>query len=299
MPRLRLPRFLPCLLLLSAALAAGPDGVSAADASRETPSTQPASLDWTLAETLIALDAPLAGVAQARAYSDWVKAPAIPPSTHDLGLRSQPNPERLAAMAPERIFISPMFAGLKPRLSRIAPVDTLPLYQPGTDTWQAMQTLTTRLGEQVDREAQARALIDNTRALMAELRTTLPNTRPLLMVQFIDARHLRVFGHNGLFQAVLDRLGLTNAWQGDTNSWGFATVGIKALLDHPDARLVVIKPLPTGVAPALAQSGLWQHVPSVQRGDVIMLPPTWSFGALPSAQRFAKLLSEALEHPKG
>lgn len=282
-------------LALSATLSLTPLLALQASAA-ETPPATPlfATLDWTIAETLLALDAPLRGVAQADAYGDWVKTPAIPPSTADLGLRAQPNLERLAALAPERIFISPMFASLEPRLARLAPVTTLPLYQPGTDTWQAMQTLTRRLGEHTDRRDEAQALIRDTNALMAGLRTTLPATRPLLMVQFIDARHVRVFGKNGLYQAVLDQLGIANAWQQPTNAWGFSTVGIEALAAHANARLVVVKPLPRGVKSALGQSGLWHHLPSVKRDDVIMLPPAWSFGALPSAQRFARLVSEAL-----
>lgn len=282
-------------LALSATLSLTPLLALQASAAETPPATrQFATLDWTIAETLLALDAPLDGVAQAGAYGDWVKTPAIPPSTADLGLRAQPNLERLAALAPERIFISPMFASLEPRLARLAPVTTLPLYQPGTDTWQAMQTLTRRLGEHTDRRDAARALIRDTNALMAGLRTTLPETRPLLMVQFIDARHVRVFGKNGLYQAVLDQLGIANAWQQPTNAWGFSTVGIEALAAHANARLVVVKPLPRGVKSALGQSGLWNHLPSVRRDNVIMLPPAWSFGALPSAQRFARLLSEAL-----
>ncbi|SHM21246.1 iron-siderophore ABC transporter substrate-binding protein [Vreelandella subglaciescola] len=296
MPYIRFP--LAARLALSAALSLTPFFALQASAA-ETPPATPrfATLDWTIAETLLALDAPLRGVAQADAYGDWVKTPVIPPSTADLGLRAQPNLERLAALAPERIFISPLFANLEPRLSRLSPVTTLPLYQPGTDTWQAMQTLTHRLGEHTHRRDEAQALINDTQALMAALRTTLPATRPLLMVQFIDARHVRVFGKNGLYQAVLKQLGIANAWQQPTNAWGFSTVGIEALAEHADARLVVVKPLPSGVKPALAQSGLWHHLPSVKRDDVIMLPPAWSFGALPSAQRFARLLSDALTTP--
>lgn len=296
MPYIRFP--LAARLALSAALGLTPLSALQASAAEAPPATQHfATLDWTIAETLLALDAPLRGVAQAGAYGDWVKTPAIPPSTADLGLRAQPNLERLAALAPERIFISPMFASLEPRLARLAPVTTLPLYQPGTDTWQAMQTLTRRLGEHTDRHDEAQALISDTQALMAALGATLNVEKPLLMVQFIDARHVRVFGKNGLYQAVLDQLGIANAWQQPTNAWGFSTVGIEALAEHANARLVVVKPLPRGVKSALGQSGLWHHLPSVKRDNVIMLPPAWSFGALPSAQRFARLLSDALMTP--
>ncbi|MGM0913097.1 MAG: hypothetical protein ACQEXC_05110 [Pseudomonadota bacterium] len=62
-----------------------------------------------------------------------------------------------------------------------------------------------------------------------------------------------------------------------------------------EARLVVVEPYPLGVEAALADSGLWQQQPSVRDDSLITLPPVWSFGALPSAQRFADHLVAALE----
>ncbi|WP_104205379.1 iron-siderophore ABC transporter substrate-binding protein [Billgrantia saliphila] len=252
------------------------------------------TLDWTLAETLVALDAPPRAVAQVDDYHTWVQAPPLPDTVIDLGLRSQPNLERLASLAPDRILISPMFANLAPRLQRIAPVDLLTLYTPGRDNWQEMLELTRRLGELANRPEAAERLIADTEARLETLRQRLPATpSPLLVVQFMDARHVRVFGGNGLFQAVLERLGVENAWQGNTNAWGFSLVPLERLVSI-DARLVVVEPFPIGVEEQLADSGLWQYQPSVRDGSWVALPPVWSFGALPSAQRFAELIVTAL-----
>nr|WP_246389934.1 iron-siderophore ABC transporter substrate-binding protein [Halomonas cerina] len=263
-------------------------------APAETPRL--ATLDWTLAETLVALEAPPRAVAQIEAYHAWVNAPRLPETTIDLGLRSQPNLELLASLDPDRILISPMFANLTPRLERIAPVETLPLYSPGRDTWTEMRELTLSVGELVDRPEAATRLIEATEARLETLKARLDGTTPppLLMVQFMDSRHVRVFGDNGLFQAVLDRLDLDNAWNGPTNAWGFSLVGIEALAGL-DARLVVVEPYPAGVQETLAEGGLWGHLVETSRGTPLMLPPVWSFGALPSAGRFAELLVSALE----
>ncbi|MWJ28024.1 ABC transporter substrate-binding protein [Halomonas sp. ZH2S] len=266
-----------------------------ASALSSAASPQWATLDWTLVETLIALDAPLSGVAQIDAYHAWVDKPRIPDTAIDLGLRTQPNLELLADLAPDAIFISPMFSHLTPRLSRIAPVESLPLYQADSDTWQEMQALTRKLGEHVDREKQAESLIAETMALINRLKARVSPTAPLLMVQFMDERHVRVFGENGLYHAVLEQLGIANAWQAPTNAWGFSLVGLEGLAAYPDAQLVVVEPLPVGVEASLAESGLWQQLPSVREERVITLPPLWSFGALPSAQRFARTLVSALE----
>lgn len=264
--------------------------------SLDTSAQQIASIDWTLAETLSALGAPPAAVAQVSDYHSWVGQPHLPKGTGDLGLRTQPNLEQLAQHPPERILISPMFASLAPRLERVAPVESLTLYTPGDDTWTQMLALTRELGNLVDRPQAAEALIASTETRFEELRNRLPrDPSPLLVVQFMDERHVRVFGGNGLFQVAMDRLGLENAWQEETNYWGFSLVGLEALLEW-EARLVVIEPYPTGVEVKLSNSALWQHHPSVRDGSMITLPPVWSFGALPSAQRFAELLvAELLE----
>ncbi|WP_346796767.1 ABC transporter substrate-binding protein [Halomonas sp. Bachu 37] len=260
-----------------------------------TAKAQWATVDWTIAETLLAIDAPVSSVAQQDAYHDWVGEPRIPDTATDMGLRTQPNLELLAQVPPERILISPMFAGLTPRLERIAPVTSFTLYSPGTDTWQEMQTLTRQLGDLTDRGAQAERLIGETQALMAELRAARPDTAPLLMVQFMDARHVRVFGENSLYDTVLEQLDLSNAWDQATNAWGFSLIGIEALARYPEATLVIIDPLPAGVEERLAGSGLWQQLLSVKNNNLLRLPPVWSFGALPSAQRFARELVAALE----
>lgn len=260
-----------------------------------TAQAQWATVDWTIAETLMAIDAPVSSVAQQDAYHDWVGEPRIPESVSDMGLRTQPNLELLAQIPPAQTLISPMFAGLTPRLERIAPVTSFALYSPGTDTWEEMQTLTRQLGELTERQTQAEALIEETAALMSRLRRSQPDTAPLLMVQFMDARHVRVFGNNSLYNAVLEQLDIPNAWDQPTNAWGFALVGVEALARYPEAMMVIIDPLPAGVEEKLAESGLWQHLLSVKKDRLLRLPPVWSFGALPSAQRFALELTTVLE----
>ncbi|MGO2503948.1 MAG: hypothetical protein ACTH7C_12495, partial [Cobetia marina] len=55
------------------------------------------ALDWTLAETLTGLGVRAMGVGQVETYASWVAQPALPQGTRDLGLRTQPNLEQLAA----------------------------------------------------------------------------------------------------------------------------------------------------------------------------------------------------------
>ena len=249
------------------------------------------TVDWTIAETLLALGVVPQGVGEIAGYHAWVGAPTIPDGVRDIGLRTQPNLELLVQMAPDRILISRMFRSLEPVLSRIAPTSFID-NQAGESAWAAMVAQTRDIGRLAGREEASEELIRATENHIEALRDRIdPPERPLLVVQFMDAVHVRVFGADSLYGSVLERLGLSNAWARPTNSWGFSLVSLQELA-YVDGRLVVVEPLPVGVE--LPDTGLWLALPSVRRGDLLQLPQAWSFGALPSARRFADILAAAL-----
>lgn len=247
--------------------------------------------DWTVAETLLALGVRPQGVGELAGYQSWVGTPAMPASVRDIGLRSQPNLELLIEMQPEKILLTRMFRSLERPLSRIAPT-TLIDNQAGETAWQSMVEQTKEIGRIANRNEAADALIRATEQHIDALGGKIDYTgEPLLVVQFMDAVHARVFGADSLYGSVLERLRIDNAWTGRANSWGFALTSLRELA-AVDGRLVIVAPTPLGTD--VTASGLWQALPSVQRGDVLWLPPAWSFGALPSARRFADILAEAL-----
>ncbi len=85
----------------------------------------------------------------------------------------------------------------------------------------------------------------------------------------MDTRHVRVYGAKSLFNDVIERCGLANAWRGETNYWGFATVGIEQLArDAAGARLIYLEPIAPDVLAALARSPLWNSLPFVRAGRV-------------------------------
>ncbi|HET7371312.1 MAG TPA: ABC transporter substrate-binding protein [Gammaproteobacteria bacterium] len=277
-----------CLLLLTTA-----SGTAAKTAPRV------AAIDWSLTETLIALGVVPVGAAQLGDYKHWTGQP-LPAALTDIGLRTAPNLELLSELAPDRILLSRRFATLKPRLARIAPVTVVPLYMGDGPLWPRLLDATRMVARAVSRPAAGERLIDSVEHEFARLKQRLPTDMPpLLLLQFADNRHVRVFGSNSLYGAVLQQLGLRNAWTGDTSLWGYSLVGLDALMRNdapvrPAARAVIIAPLPPGLAATLPENGLWQRLPVVQRDDLIRLPPVWSIGGLPSARRFAQVLAAAL-----
>ncbi|WP_373699840.1 ABC transporter substrate-binding protein [Neisseria dentiae] len=256
-----------------------------------------ATADWSTAETLTAMKLPPLAVGDKRAYGNWVNYPALPAQTLDSGLRFQPNLERLRQIKPDMFVQSSWFAHLKPQFAAIAPVHEIDFATTEGTQYAHTVAATRVLGKLVNASPAAEQLIADTERQLAQRRQTLApyRTRPLAIVQFVDTRHLRIYGRTSMYQAVLDKLGLRNAWQGESNSWGFANITLAKLAElPPNTLLLIVKPHPANVRPGLEKSALWQRLPFAQAANRRVLPPSWSYGALPSMQHFAQQLARAL-----
>lgn len=56
----------------------------------------------------------------------------------------------------------------------------------------------------------------------------------------------------------------------------------------------MVKPYPANIGSALHYNTLWQHLAMAK--DPLILPAVWTFGGIPSAQRFAEILAKGLLH---
>lgn len=286
---------------LAALAAAGP--VRASAGAPEGPSLGPSggaarivSLDFGLTETLITLGAPPLASPDVATWQDWVVEPPLPAGIRDLGADREPNLEILQRLAPDLIVTTPYLGGLDPVLGRIAPVRSYPVYTPPAgDIYTRVIAATRALGADIGRPDRAEALILAAEQQMDRARRTLAGiTEPLLVALFLDARSLRIYGQNSLFGGAMRRMGLVNAWQGTENYWGFADVGMAALMPYGQARLVYQEPVSPDIPDLLQQSPLWQSVPFVREGRVQRIPAALMFGMLPAAMRFSRLLEEHL-----
>ncbi len=260
-----------------------------------------AALDIRIVETLVAMDIIPMYLTEPKAQ--YFSTSRLSGSLN-LGIGFQPNLELLSQVSPQQILVSPNLAQISARLSGISSLTSLTPYnnETGTDPWHQLTSFTRELGKYIYDERSAERLIRETEQHLHALRESIPdNQPPLLIIRLMDNRHARVFGNSSMFQSALEQLELTNAWQGESNHWGFTTVSIDALIDI-DARLVLLES-PYANSPVREQfstQGTWQHMRSLQRGDEIYLPATFHhFGALPSALVFSEALVEALEAQKG
>ncbi|WP_244490344.1 ABC transporter substrate-binding protein [Rhizobium sp. Root708] len=262
-------------------------------ASAKVASPRIAVLDWGWAESLLAIDVAPQSVAEAPLYGDRVVVPFLPEDTIDLGLRSWPNMELLRSLQPDLILSQANYGVSAARLQEIAPTMALPLYTAEQQPLRRSHEALVAIGQRIGRSVAAQAFLDRSYNRLAAItkETKAYDDRPLLIIKFTDDRVIDIYGRGSLFNDVLATIGIENAWNEPTNNWGFATAGLDAIARYPEARLLIIEP---GPPDAFLSSALWRSLPAARRGDVITIPPTWVFGAFPSAMRFAEVLRKAL-----
>ncbi|MCU4182461.1 ABC transporter substrate-binding protein [Bosea sp. BH3] len=255
-----------------------------------------ATVDWSVLETLLALDAPPVAAPELLQFREVAVEPAVPASVTDLGLRGTINFELLLLSRPELIFSSSFYVGSEPRLRRIAPVESFSVYAAGRPPYEPALAMTRGIGARLGIAARAERYIAETEAELASLREKLKPyaSRPVIPINLGDARHMRVFGGDSLFGEVLKRLGLANAWVDQTSYSAMAPIGLEALARVPDAFIALIPPVPPGAMETLARSAFWNALPNLREGRLLPLASINPYGGLPAARRFARLLTEAL-----
>ena len=254
-----------------------------------------AALDWALAETMLALGHTPVAIVNATDWNRFLAGSPLPSGVADLGLQPEINFELLASLKPDLILTSPFVEHLEPVLKRIAPTWQLSVFEKSAVPLDHQRVLTRLLAERIGRIEEARSFLGGAERTFDSYRARIAALEPLpvLLVSFMDARHVRVYGGAGLYQNVLDRIGLANAWTGETNYWGYTTVGLERLATGKDLRLIAFEPIPADTLPTLQRSPLWSRLPFVEAGQFSVLPPVRVFGAMPSALRFARLLVES------
>lgn len=255
------------------------------------------ALEWLPAELLMALGVTPLGVADRHNYAIWVGEPQLPASTVDLGLRTEPNLELMAQLHPSLILHSNGYGPAADKLARIAPTMGFDLNRGDGKPFSAARASLLQLGQRLGREAQAEAHLRAVDQQLAAARARLKPwaDRPLLLMSLMDTRHAITFGANSLFLEVMEILGLTNAWQGETNFWGSAVVGLERLADVGEAFTLCFDHDNQRDMQQVMRSELWQALPFVRAGRFRQVPAVWYYGATCSALKFVRVLEHALE----
>jgi len=258
------------------------------------------SLDYGLSSTLLSLGVPPVGVSDLADWDRWVVEPKMPDTVVDIGSAFEVNFEILLQLRPDIILTTPYLDELLPKLKRYGKVVRLEIFTPDSGpVLQSAIAATRKLASEIGREEEAEAFLLRSDAFFDRCRQRLAgkDIPPIALVNFMDARHVRIYSSPGLFHGVLERLGIRNGWTRESNYWGFETIGIEDLskISDPNARLMAFDPVPPDVLPKLAESPLWNRLPFARPGHLSILPAALMFGMVNEAVRFAGLLTDILE----
>lgn len=253
------------------------------------------ALEWLPVELMLALGVTPYGVADIPNYRMWVNEPVLPESVIDVGLRTEPNLELLTQMKPSMLVWSAGYGPSPEILARIAPGRSFAFSDGKLPLAQARRSLL-EMAEMLDKQAVAQRHLAEFDAYIDSLKPHFKQRgdRPLLMVSLLDPRHMLVFGPNCLFQEILDRLGVKNAWQGETNFWGSTAVGIDRLAAYKDVDVLCFDHGNAAQMRQLEAMPLWQAMPFVRANRLQIVPAVWFYGATLSAMNFARILDTSL-----
>ncbi|MBO1630361.1 Fe(3+)-hydroxamate ABC transporter substrate-binding protein FhuD [Yersinia pseudotuberculosis] len=292
----------PLLLSLPSLVAAAPKSDQpllnidrVIDIQRDIDTKRVVALEWLPVELLLALGVTPFGVADIHNYRLWVGEPALPADVINVGQRTEPNLELLQQMAPSLILLSQGYGPSPEKLAPIAPTMSFAFNEQGSSPLavgkNSLQTLGQRLG--LETAAQQHLADFDHFMLAARARLSGDTQTPLLMFSLLDPRHALIIGNGSLFQDVLSTLNIENAWQGETNFWGSAVVGIERLATIKTARAVCFGHGNNEMLQQVARTPLWQSLSFVRENQLRLLPPVWFYGATLSAMRFVRLLEQA------
>ncbi|WP_137154499.1 ABC transporter substrate-binding protein [Rhizobium sp. FKL33] len=259
-----------------------------------------ATLDYSVASTLIETGGGLAAVAEAADWDKWMGAPALPAGVVNLGSAWEVNFELLASLKPDLIITTPFLDALLPKLKDIAPCLRISVFDgSGDPVLPKAISETRRMGDYLGASGAISAYLERADHMFADCRARLARLPKgdQLLFYLIDDRHAYVYGAPGLYQGALDRLGLKNAWTSPCNYWGFAMTGLEglALAATENTHAVLFEPTPRDVMAKVGESPIWKALPFNRTGRLSVLPPALAYGMVVEAVRFADLLTSALE----
>jgi iron complex transport system substrate-binding protein len=266
----------------------------------KAPGQRIVSLDYGLSSTLLSLGLPPVGISDLADWGRWVVEPTMPDSVVDIGSSFEVNFEILLQLKPDIILTTPYLDEMLPRLQPYGKIVRLEIFTPDSGPiLQSAIAATRKLSVEIGREREAEAFLLRSETFLDRCRQRLAgkDVPPIALVNFMDARHVRIYSSPGLFHNVLERIGVRNGWTRESNYWGFETIGIEDLskIKDPNARLVAFDPIPPDVLSKLAESPLWDRLPFARPGHLSILPAALMFGMVNEAIRFAGLVTDLLE----
>lgn len=287
-----------CACLAQAAMATAEVEITGRDSTHvfKAPPERVVTLDWALTEQVLDLGVAPVGAPELDLYEEWVGDPPLPASTADVGLRTEPNLERIAALTPDVILASDIDERQVRALERIAPTVVFKAYDAEHDNVEAARRIFLELAGLFDRTKLAeRRLAEMERTLDRIARDVaaldVPGTATVIRLN--DDSTVWIYGDNSFPTYALKRLGLSSEISLPRSRWGVTQKPLESLAEVESGALLAIRPHMGGAA--AFEGPLWPALPAVRNGRFTEVPRVWSYGGILSLERHAGAFLSALE----
>lgn len=274
----------------------------------DAPAKNIVSLEWGLTENLVALGVKPIGEADVKGYNTYNTIAPIEATTPDVGTRSEPSLDAIAALRPDLVVTTTdLPENVIAQIAKQTPVLTL-RGSDGNDPIGYMRRTVTVLAQATGTQAKGAELLAGFDAYIsagkAKLAAAGKAGAPFTMSDgWIDSGtvSVRMFTPTSFFGGVAAELGLQNQWTtGGDKDYGLAQTDIEGLtkIKNPDNAFVYMANKADGgdaFVSALTGNAVWKQLPFVKDSNLHRLPDgIWMFGGPPSAQAFVDALVAAL-----
>lgn len=264
------------------------------------------ALEWDGVENVLALGVKPVGMADPRGYGQYVSG-GLPGGITNVGLRGEPNLERIAKLKPDLIIVPDYRAGRNLKtLRKIATVLITKPYPGNTGDgaqFSAMLADFRAIGRALDRRSRAESVLRAMSSRFSRLRGRLRGAnRDGVRITIAtpggtsSSPAARLFTNNSASAEIVRRLGLRNAWTAGGQRYGFSTVGVEALRRVQSGWLAFIYPKPFAAQiKRFTEQASYERLDMVEKNRVRKLGGnTWLFGGPVSSGVFAERLTAAL-----
>ncbi|WP_227876289.1 iron-siderophore ABC transporter substrate-binding protein [Photobacterium frigidiphilum] len=263
-------------------------------------------LNWDLLEQLLALEVTPLAAPNVIGYQQWVVRPTAPDSIEEIGTRSEPNLEKIAALNPDVIIAASPQQDLLPILESIAPVVYLSNFGKQEDAAPVAIKHFKTLATLFDKEALASQKLQQMDTRFTELRQQLEakffkyelakdpvqKLPDVVVMRFSTPSSVFFYTENSTTQYVVNKLGLSNPLPFQDQPWGVIQRRINKLQYIEDGYVLYILPFPE--EKKLKESVLWQAMPFVQNKHVHSVRSVWNYGGAMSLLYMAEAITDSL-----
>ncbi|WP_246067001.1 ABC transporter substrate-binding protein [Paenibacillus koleovorans] len=268
------------------------------------------ALEWSFTEAFLAVGVQPVGVADIKGFNTWVGSipKKIDASVVDVGTRTEPNLEAIAALKPDLIVSTDSrIKSSYEALSKIAPTlaynpypaegETVNQYDVMVSTFKAMADLVGKQAEADKVLADMQKSFDDSKA---KLKAKGKEGAEFAITQAFSQQNaavLRMFTDNSMLVQILNRMGLKNTFKSSKFELnGFSTTSVEALPAVQNANFIyVVQDNDDIFANQLKDNAVWKGLTFVKENRTYKLPgSTWTFGGPLSAQVIANLITDAM-----